>query len=306
MYFAVGSAKIFEVNDDVVNIVASRGGGLVAVLTTHELQLWSGGGYRICLSTLIISDGSPITGEWHQSEQRLCIITTKNKLLTIDTTLGGQLSTPWHSDTSALDLTALQQKTQLTSTLKLTYGDFASMTGDRYRLFITTLSGYLLILSWVDATGPAVLQAMSTTSIVSALSAAPNSTSGPVSVSTLNCSITNNELAATFTDGSIAIMTYAVKARQRLFVESFSGSRTAPIPKIADNAVASLNSVKGLLAVSHNSTVCLHDIYSLLHKKAVLSLEAWNYTSDDLGDVTCMAWSPDQEMIAVGYSNKGI
>eukprot|EP01060_Flectonema_neradi_P017410 TRINITY_DN2429_c0_g1_i3.p1 TRINITY_DN2429_c0_g1~~TRINITY_DN2429_c0_g1_i3.p1 ORF type:complete len:1058 (+),score=120.53 TRINITY_DN2429_c0_g1_i3:1301-4474(+) len=180
------------------------------------------------------------------------------------------------------------------------------MSGDEFRLFITTSSGYLLILSWCDATGPAVLQALNTASIVSALSAATTAGSGPINVSSLNCSTTKNEIAATFTDGSIAVMTYTVKTRQRLFYESFSGSRTAAIPKITNSAVASLNSIKGLLAVSHGSTVCLHDIYSLLHKKAILSLESWNYSHDDLGDVSCMAWSPDQEMIAVGYSKKGM
>ncbi|KAJ9473535.1 hypothetical protein DIPPA_29561 [Diplonema papillatum] len=126
-------------------------------------------------------------------------------------------------------------------------------------------------------------------------------------VETLHCSLCKvNELAATMGDGTIVVMRLLSGTAGTPLVHEFTGSRTAPIPGIAPGHRSALNSRKALLAVSHGAKVVLHDLYSPLHKKAVLSLELWGYTADDVGAVASLRWSPDEEVLAVGYAEKGL
>eukprot|EP01064_Diplonema_japonicum_P023433 TRINITY_DN33862_c0_g1_i1.p1 TRINITY_DN33862_c0_g1~~TRINITY_DN33862_c0_g1_i1.p1 ORF type:complete len:1195 (+),score=253.97 TRINITY_DN33862_c0_g1_i1:100-3684(+) len=316
MYFVVGPPKVFAVKDGpVVTSLANPAGDVIAILTKDTVQLWCIGLNTMCLEILTVqtNEGKLLNGIWRSDGGRLCVVTTGNRLITIDRpkkAVGTNSTVKWSSDPEVNKLeiepfTKGPSGTRILASLLLSsYGDICCITSDISRLCVSTASGYLLILSWNGEPVPALLQAVKVPTMLASLTATATHPQDDSVINSLNC-IRQNELAATLSDGSIAVIGLVGKQTSVPVVDSFTGSRTQPIQGIDEGHKAALNSRKGLLAVSRGCVVVLHDLYSPLHKKASLSLESWGWYEKHLGNIETMTWSPDEEVLAVGYSKRG-
>eukprot|EP00898_Chlorokybus_atmophyticus_P004519 jgi/Chlat1/5068/Chrsp33S08959 len=323
MYFAYGWPKILAaVEDDAQTIVhLAYGNGRLAVITSHSVQVWTGNQHRVKLGEVkrteesVTSEGANARAIWSKDFTSLVVLTTGNALHFYDVLEGEELL----EIAQLLDPLVAQQFKRVTLSLRAIarFADsnvscFAFET-DGESLLLGLSDGRLLLMTWrgerlgmLDLVGgapksPKDAVANGTHGATDTSPSPQKSPPEPNSIVQLEYSAALQVLAIVVADG-------------RVIVAKTSTSRLHPVEQVhkdtvlaSDAACVAIATRTEVLAVGRRDGVV--DMYSLADRCAylrTLSLVDWGCTVEDTGAVSCLQWSPDNCVLAVGWQLRGL
>jgi WD40 repeat protein len=319
---------------------STAGSDYLVVVTQTSVQVWSASIHRIKLGELVRDEpslqqyGVNRRAWWSPSKRTIVIATDDSVLLFFGLNFSkSEMSTEWEIKDDAgvpagnlravgiylqnsIDLREPSQELQHMLS-KMYRAPIADMVGDSRALFVALENGVLLSFSWSAQIFPVPKEPPLPDTL-------PPHRDPPVSVRSLTIFSSSYAsfrlIAVVLTDGTVSLMSTPPEAgislisgnciyppnRQTAVTAAFHPGGTSLAIGLANGQVI-LYSFQGTPSKTAPST-----LQSLLSPAAwqptvTLSLSEWGYTSEMVGSVGCLEWSPDGVVLAVGYARaKGL
>eukprot|EP00759_Apiculatamorpha_spiralis_P035793 PhF_6_TR36328/c0_g1_i1/m.53180/K20476/RIC1; RAB6A-GEF complex partner protein 1 len=328
MYFCVSAPNEYGIpgSHKCVKSATSPSGRVLAVLTPVSVQIWSVNDYPVFLmeiSTISHGGGSEevcVDMSWSPSGENIAVVTSMNTLVLLQV------------DIKYLDATvevADNLRRPLASGRVVVYGStkirtvLTSMVTTLRHVLLCAQSGHVFVVGWGAAD---VLQVLSPEIFQQQNAAGRNEapaidTAAPVTVTYVTYHvamgllgiINNNDRITlmnvnTTTSGSMQNPT--VHVPPPLVDFRFSSIRRIPN---AHHVVFNKRHYRAAVACGADTFVHMYPLHGEGQTRSLGSepIRAWmqqSWSNDlpfDIGEIQCMAWSPDEEMLVVGYKHCG-
>eukprot|EP00850_Spirogloea_muscicola_P003181 SM000012S25443 [mRNA] locus=s12:1087565:1095716:- [translate_table: standard] len=339
MYIAYGWPKILRAierdsGDGELLAHVSVGGGLLVIVSSSTIQVWTAGQHRVKLGELVRSeksisdDGGSCQAFWNHGLETLAVVTAGDVLHFYDINrIDQRASLPHLAGHDGTGVKLVRIKFRSATTFPISGGEISitSVAADDDNILLGQSNGHLQIVSWRgqlrgsanlwrehsrDVIGPMyVLEA-------NGIPCTPMSPFSPHVLPTSNGRLFESHMGIAQLEYSEPLrLLVAVLMDGRAVLCSVGDKGLRPVEDIVpekwvglmDAVCTQVAAKQQVLAVgSRRGTVELFNLAENAAHLRTISLHDWGYGVEDTGAVSCICWSPDNAVFAVGWRQRGL